>query len=690
MKGKRPEVVQSAHDFFRRSESFESDNRVERLEAMRFVRLGEQWPDAIKAQRSLPGKERPMLTINRLSQFRNQVINEIRQNTPSIKVRPVDDKADVETAESIQGIIRHIQSVSKADIAYDTASEWQVDCGLGYIVLRTDYCDEESFDQDIFIETCCDPFKVYFDPASVEIDGSDAQEALIVEEMTEDAFKRKYPGAGVTSWLLAGPGESGWWNQATKMVRVGLYYWIESTPSEIVRSEDGQAIPIEEIPPELRDQVPKQYRRKVTKKVCRWAKIGGDSVLEEGEFPVPMIPIVPVYGNVTIAEGKRYISGLIRGGMDAQRNYNFWLSAETELLALAPRAPFIGAAGSFDGYTDKWATANQVNHAFLEYNPVSIAGTLAPRPERQPFAGPPQGVIEAKLQSIEDMKASMGIYDPGIAKNNDAQSGKAINALMNQASTGTFHYKDNLGKSIQQAGRIILALIPKIYDVPRIARILGEDGAPQTVMLDPNMQQAKGEQIGPDGKLQTVINPSIGKYDLVVDVGPNYATRRVESAEAMREMAQAYPPIMQFAGDLLVKAQDRPDAEKIAERLRASIPPEIIGDNDENGEEDPRAVQMMDQMSQQMEQMSAALHEAMDQLEEKEQETAIKWFEAWTKRKQVEMAAQMNTAKIDAMAMDATFKAMGDVRADEAHGLSMAQGQQQMQMATQEPDGDEA
>jgi hypothetical protein len=100
------DLLEQARKRFALAVEAESENRKEALEDMRF-RSGDQWPAEIRNAREQD--RRPCLTINRLPQFSRQIINDIRQNRPSIKVNPVDDQADVETAKIQQGIIRHIE-----------------------------------------------------------------------------------------------------------------------------------------------------------------------------------------------------------------------------------------------------------------------------------------------------------------------------------------------------------------------------------------------------------------------------------------------------------------------------------------------------------------------------------------------------------------------------------------------------
>ena len=366
-------IVEIAHKRFQQAADQDADNRRERVDDIRFVRLGEQWPESVKRDRERPGAERPMLTINRLLQFRNQIANEIRQNCPSIKIRPVDDKADIETAEIYNGLLRHIQESSNATVAFETAAENQIDTGLGYFRILTDYCDDESFDQDIKFQRIVDTNSVYFDPESTEPDGSDARYAFVVEDIDKDEFKKLYPQAEAVGWDTD---DSGWISKDS--IRVADYLYIETKPKSFVQLQDGSTGFKDELPKEFHELILRE--RKVEQKVCKVVKIGGNEILEESEMPTSYIPIVPVIGSEVFVEGKRILFGLTRPAKDSQRLYNYMETANTELLGLAPRAPYIVAAGQIDGYENEWAAANRVNLSVLTYNPVSDMGTEVPAP----------------------------------------------------------------------------------------------------------------------------------------------------------------------------------------------------------------------------------------------------------------------------------------------------------------------
>ena len=602
-----------------------AQNRQEMLDDIRFARLGDQWSEAAKYDRARPGKERPMLVVNRLLQFRDRVVNEIRQNTPSVRIRPVADGADVETAEVLMGIVRHIQDNSNASIAYDTAVEWQVDTGLGYIRVRNDWADDSSFDQEIFIDRVVDPMKVYMDPHSKQPDGSDAEWCIVAEEIPKDDFKRMYPDVPETNWEAAGNGDmQGWYTKDS--IRIAEYFWIDHDTQEITDPETGRV-------------------RQRDMRRCMWAKVTGQTILEQTELPTKWIPVIPVLGHEVWVQGRRYLSGLVRNAKDAQRLYNYYLSANAENVALAPKAPFIGVAGQFE--TDpRWGRANQESLAYLEYDPVSIAGTPVGPPQR---AQPPQAssaIMQAVQLAENDIMQSMGIYQPTLGSQSNETSGRALMLRQKQADTGNFHYQDNLNRSIRQLGRIILDMAPKIYDRARVIRILGEDGVPQQVNIDPSMPQASMYTDNP--AVDSIYNPNVGKYDVVCDSGPSYATRRDESANMMLALTQANPNLFNMIGDLMLKNMDWPGAEEISKRLQAMLPPNLQPSAD-GTKVDPQVIQaqqMMEQMANQMEHLSQELQSTRNQSMLEIQKAEREWFDSQTKRMDVEGKLMMTDQQL--------------------------------------------
>jgi hypothetical protein len=621
-----------------------SNSREDELDDMRFMAGSPdnqwQWPqDVLSTRGSVQGQTinaRPCLTINKLPQHVKQVTNDQRQNRPSGKVIPANDEADVEMAEIFDGIVRHIEYMSDADVAYDTACENQVTYGEGYIRILTEYCDEDTFDQDLKIGRIRNSFSVYMDPMIQDPCGSDAQWCFVTEDITKDEYERLYPDAmPMSSIQQQGVGDqdiSHWIGEDT--VRVAEYFYYEHEKAELLLFP-GEVTAFKGSMEAMQMQAmgfEPTRSRKVDRKVVKWVKTNGYEVLEESEWAGKWIPIVRVIGNEFEVDGQMYISGIVRNAKDAQRMYNYWVSQEAEMLALAPKAPFIGYGGQFEGYEQQWKTANTTNWPYLEVNPdvTDGAGSVLPLPERAQPPLPQTGLIQAKLGAADDIKATTGQYDSALGATSNERSGRAILARERQADTGTYHYVDNLARAVRYVVRQLVDMIPKIYDTRRIARIIGVDGETGMARIDP-MQPEPVRKIQDENGvvLEKIYNPGVGRYDVVVTTGPSYMTKRQEAMDAMSQILQGNPNLWAVAGDLFVKNMDWPGAEEMAERLRKTIDPAVLADQDQ----DPAlqaAQQQMEAMSQEMEQMYQMLQNVSQSMEA--QKLRIDEYNAETKR----------------------------------------------------------
>lgn len=560
--------LETARKRFTRCLEAMDNNRRRAEEADKFSAGLDQWPEEIKRERDQD--MRPCLVMDETNQYINQIKNDQRQNKAAIKVRPVDDKADKKVAEMLQGVIRHIEDVSQADIAYDTAFEHALRGGYGYWRIYTDYCDDESFDQELKIGRIRDRFSVYLDPDHQEPDGSDSKFGFVTEWIKTEDFKRDYPGFDVKSWEK--DREYADWIK-DDMIQIADYFFIKENPRTLVSLPDGSTAWKDEIPEGI--SIDGLKTREVMVEKVIWQKINGADILEETDWVGKYVPIVEVIGNESEIEGERILTGIVTAAMDAQRMHNYAISAMVENVALAPKSSYIHAVGQLEGFENTWADANRRNIPTLPYHPMSVDGIAVPPPQRQPPPGLSSGWAEVAMMSRGFIQASMGMYAASIGAEGQEKSGKAILARQREGDVASFHYHDNLARSIRHTGRILVDMIPKIYDTKRVVRILGEDGTPDAVMFDPMMERAMAEAQRPDGSVMMLYNPTMGKYDVSVNVGPSYSTKRQEAAETQMQMVQAAPELMPLVGDIMIRNMDWPGADQIADRLKAMLPPQI-------------------------------------------------------------------------------------------------------------------
>jgi len=570
------------------------------------------------------------------------VTNDQRQNRPSGKVIPADDKADVEVAEIFNGLVRHIEYISDADVAYDTACDNQVTFGEGYFRILTEYCDDNTFEQDLRIGRIRDSFSVYMDPTIQDPCGSDAEWCFINQEITKDEYEREFPDAATLSSLQYGVGDgqlNAWINQDT--VRIAEYFYIEHESKKLHQYHGGitaMAGSPEAKQAEMMGLKPIKTRD-VDVRTVKWCKTNGFEVLEKRDWAGKYIPVIRVIGNEFEIDGRMYVSGLVRNAKDAQRMYNYWVSQEAEMLALAPKAPFIGYGGQFEGYEQQWKTANINNWPYLEVNPDVTDGQGGPLPLPQRSQPPmaSSGLLQAKAGASDDIKSSTGQYDSSLGATSNERSGRAILAREKQSDTGTYHYVDNLARAIRYATRQLVDLIPKIYDTQRIARIIGLDGETDQAMIDP-MQPMPVKKIQNEQGIviKKIYNPNVGKYDVAVTTGPSYMTKRQESLDAMAQLLQGNPQLWAVAGDLFIKHMDWPGAQEMAARFAKTIDPKLLATGDESPELQAAKMQMQ-AMAQEMEQMHGMLQNVSKSIEAQEMQvkqfdSQVKAYDAETKR----------------------------------------------------------
>lgn len=603
-----------------------------------------QWPAELVAIREL--QERPILTINKTAQHNLMIINDAKQNKPGIKISPVGDEASFEAAQIYAEIIRHIEYISSAETIYDSATVNQVEGGIGYWRVVTDYTDDESFDQEIFIRRVPNPRNVYLDPLINEVDGSDAGFGFVFEDLNKDLYDSKYPQfKDIRANPSIGANPDTWLTKDT--VRVAEYYRKRRTEDKLVAftlPDTGEQIISKwsKLDDNLKD-IFKQIKaakgdlgqfkeRKILNDDVEWFKIAGDKIIDQGIWVGKYIPIVRVIGTETIIDGLLDRKGHTRALKDAQRIYNYNTSANVEFGALQTKSPWVAPAAAIEGFEEYYRNANRQNYAYLPYNHIDEDGNPIPAPTRPPAPQSSPAYVQQMQIAQQEMMMVSGQYQAQTGENENAKSGVAINSRQRQGDRATYHFIDNLAIAVRFTGRILIDLIPKIYDTPRVIRIASMDGAIMNVKIDPNAEQAyqklpttentdKAQKIA-----EIVFNPNVGRYDIQSDTGPSYATRRQEAFNALTQIAAQNQDFMKIGGDLLFKVADFPEADILAQRWRKMIDPKLL---DEEG--DPRVEELMNMAQAQIQQLTTVVAEQSKLLKDKDRELDIKEAEIKSK-----------------------------------------------------------
>lgn len=670
---KDQELITEAKARFQRAKDFEDDFRKLFVDDIKFCNAdsdnGYQWPDAIRRQRQDDAK--PLLTINKTRQHALMVINESKENKPSVRVNAVGGDASYESAQVYEGVIRHIEYQSNAADAYDTALEFQVEGGIGYWRVVTDYAGDDSFDQEIFIRRIRNPMSVFLDPEIKEVDGSDAKFGFIFDDMRREDFDRAYPRYKDQ----IGNGSFGDYDEwCTKdTVRVAEYYYVSYEKDTLIAlpMPDGQGgMRIETVKlSELRESMPELarvamedktiQRRTIQNPTVEWCLIAGDTIVERSRWAGTTIPIVRVVGEEKIIDGKLDRKGHVRNLKDPQRMYNYWSSSAVEHVALQTKVPYLADTRAIEGFESIWETANTQNHSYLPYNSTDDQHNPIQPPSREqpPMMAP--AYISGMQVAAEEMKMVSGQNDALMGAPTQEIAGVAIQRRQKQADRSTMHFRDNLAKAIRYTGKILVDIIPKIYDTPRTIRILAEDGSDDSVQINPQQQAPMVEQPKQDGTegVDRAFNPAMGKYEVIADSGPSYGTKREEAFDAMTALAAQNPAFLGIAGDLYMRAADFPMADDLAERFKRSIPANILG------EAPPPELQAAQEQIQQLQaQLQAAMQAAADndqKAADKSMKNEIDAFRATTDRLQT-LLEKLDPMQAALMAQQAVNAALAD------------------------------
>lgn len=601
---------------------YENDIRIAALEDQHFL-YKSMWDEQVKQDRQGNGN-RPCLEFDKITKYIKKLSNQIRINNPGPRILPEDDKADIKTAQKLRGLIKIILKNANADMKFSSAFENEVENGYGYVRVLTKFESDQSFNQIIDLEYIDNPHSVFIDVDSKEIDCSDSEYGIIITDVDREEFKANYPKAIANDFNSDALGNTNWISE--NKIRVAEYYRLEKKPDILINGLDKDGNEVIGLESEIREEYGDDYDRIIItrnrpsfKRKWMWYKVTATDVLDKKELAGPDFPIIGFLGRRKNVDNKKILLSYHRKSHDAQRMYNFWRSSEAEQLSMSQKTPYIGAKGQFKS-DPGWKHANNTPKPYLEYDPITIGGQLAPKPEKAPAPEPPIGYIGAAQSSNQDIREILGA-DEGIANSTVGEnsssvqtqilSGKALELINQNGEISNFDFLDNANKSIRRCYRVIINLIPKIYDTERIARILNDDDEEELVVF--NGSEGQNE----DGEIYDL---TVGKYDVDIDVGPDYATRREQTASQMMDFVSKVPGAAEISGDLIAKSQNWKDSDKFAERFKRYIAqnfPSVI-ELDENDEET---------LQVQLSQLSAENQQLTDQLDQALQLIQSKQFE---------------------------------------------------------------
>lgn len=640
---------------------------------------GEQWDDQAKRERMQEG--RPTLTLNKMGQYIYRVVGDQRQNVQTIKFHATHGNANAKImntagtksysiAQVYEAITRNIELISNAEYHYKTAFQHSAEGGFGWLRVLTDYSSNDGFEQDIKIESVRNRWSVLVDPNSKEPDYSDMNYAFISERISRDEFDLRYPNKRVGELQGAEADTVVNWSDENT-IKVSEYFVRRPIKRDLVRMTNGEVYwydEVKDVLDELEEQgVLIERTRNVQTWKVEWYKITAWDILEGPvEWCGTTIPLAPVLGKEIDVKGQRYFRGVINEAKDAQRMLNYWQSAATERVALAPKSPWVADAKSIENHQEIWKTANVKNWSVLPYN----SGPNVIPPQRAAPPSMPAAELQIAALAEDSIKSSIGIYDAMLGAKSSEQSGRAILARQQQGDTSTYVFMDNDKMARRKIGKILCEIIPYVYDSNRIMRLAFPDGSGDFVEINKTI---KDEQTGND---IIVHDLAVGKYDVSIETGPQYSTQRQASQDAIMSLATAIPQVAQVAPDIIAMNIDAPDMSVLAERLKKTVPPEMLSKEDQEElaknapPPQPNPEVEMEQQKQQFEMQiqQMKLEQENIKLQVAQMNAASKGAELQGEKENEQKEEATEKADIKAMIDDAVAQALAEFIASQRAG----------------------
>ena len=608
-------IVDEAIKRFNRAMEWESVARERFLEDLKFRHgdsdNGYQWPGAVKALRD--ADNRPCLTMNIIRQHNLTISNEARKNKSSVKFKAMGGGATQESANVYRDIMQYIEDKSRAQNIFTQARNFQIDGGIGWFRLVTDYVSADSMNQMPYIYPVRDPLSILVDPDRVQDDYSDINWGFAFDWVPNDQFEEAYPEISELvgdSPLGSGTIYNGWDSKNHKAV-CEYFRRVKKKDKLVsfVHLGERHTIRKSKLHPELHEEVlkdPLTKIRDVEDATIEWYLIAGQKVIDKTTWLGKFIPLIPIIGEETVIDGVLDRKGHTRAMKDAQRMYNYNASGQVEFGALQGKTPWTAAAKAIEQFEDIWNSANKVNHAVLPYNHTDDEGNPIPPPQRtEPPVGSPlyqQGMDTA----FNQMMMTSGQWQNQMGMMGNERTGSAISKRQQQGDTATYHFQDNYEKALINLGKQIIDLVPKILDTKQVLKMQAEDGVDYELVIDPTAKEAYYEELAHDQTVvKRIFNPQVGEYDIAPSVGPEYGSKREETVDALTLILTQNPGLTGIIGDILLSAMDFDKADEAARRLKRMVPPQALGTG-------PSQQEQLQQ--QQIQQLQGLLSKSLEQI----------------------------------------------------------------------------
>lgn len=522
--------------------------RQQSLQARRFVTIpGAQWESEWGEQfENMPRPE-----IDKITKSLEKIETDYRENRLTVDYVPAGNDTDQVTAETLDGLHRADSYHFKAQQARDNAFQEAIRGGFGAYRLTTDYADPYDPDDDKQRVnpglTIVDADQsVYFDPASVLYDKSDAQWAFIVTAKPRATAVADWGDENIDPWPMINWAWAYDW-YTPDVVRFAEYYVCEKVEDTLLvfthdTSGEVERLFKSEIEEEsLADRKTEGWsveEKKAKRKRVRKYILNGSRVLKDcGYIAGCEIPIVPVYGRRDYVDTMERWRGHVGKKMDRQRIYNASVAKVVETQALAPYEVPIVDPEQLTGYVDGKSLAEHWAEGNMKRLPVRLLKSLRNEDGTIAVTGPigkiePPQVQPATAALLQISSADLTDDDDGADEVKANVSADAMDIAASRVDSRSAIYLDNMRQSILREAEIYLGMAREVYFEPgREVETRTADGKDGVAILHK-------PEIDEQGVYRIRNDLARGRYRVVADVQESTSTARQKTVRQNMVLAE--------------------------------------------------------------------------------------------------------------------------------------------------------
>jgi hypothetical protein len=561
-----------------------SATRDEASENLVFARIS-QWADDWGAAVGTEFRG----TFDLINKRRNKVKAELWQNPIQVHFK-AKDGADPEDSELINGMYR--TDSLNSDEAYKTATGDQVDCGFGAWRLETEY--ENKLDDvnnyQIIKRTPINEANnvVMFDSNARRQDKSDAAWGSVITAFTDEGWEAYCRDNGINyeknknpaSLIQENRSTTNWfWRDERSDLKVAEFYHRTKSRHKVLIFEDmlGNIVSyyqkdIKNVLDELEaggyEMVGSKMKDRYT--VTKYI-VSGEKVIKKQRIAGEYIPIIPVYGDWSITEGRELWRGIYHDAKDSQRLRNMAMSYVADIVGKGPRSKQIYYPGQIKGFEWMYALTgsdnnlpyllqNEVSDATGQQYPIGAVGEVAP-------ATVPPAVNDILVHTRESVSDTMGNSLASDSMMNSQVTEGQIRIASGENNLETFIYQDNYALAMKHDAAVYMSIASELYDVPRDVTVTAADGTEEVIKIQETILD---DETGEEVVLHDITK---GRWEVYTETGPNYSTLKEETRNELKDMylaTQGTPDGQMFMSAYLSMAEG-PDMKPIREYYRKQM-----------------------------------------------------------------------------------------------------------------------